>query len=258
MNFKKATTRILAVCVAVCFILGPGFVGNIVAKPIMGESQLGVVANEVKSELTEKVLQDKQFKSLKDQYEFETNNVVVKQFSEADESKYVVRVPIKDNTGYNYSAYAVFFDKEKNNPESILFHFNKSENDLYHFTAITKSSKLEADIKENGEIVNGTSIDSSGVSQDLKSILEAKKQAANTPDLISKIFTIKTALADGFWSCMNSCLAGLGVPSWIIAALGVACAAVCVGTAGTACLLCLKAAQVVLTAEITYCFGQCW
>lgn len=43
------------------------------------------------------------------------------------------------------------------------------------------------------------------------------------------------------WSVLNRCLASAGIAWWIIAAIGVTCTAVCVGTAGFGCAVCIAA-----------------
>ena len=43
----------------------------------------------------------------------------------------------------------------------------------------------------------------------------------------------------GFWSKLNSCLAGQGVSAWALALIAGACALACAVTAGAACILCI-------------------
>jgi|LSQX01.2.fsa_nt_gb hypothetical protein len=253
MNLRKFISIILVSCL----LMAPGFAGNIAAKTLKEES-LSNVSVEKQNDLRDKVMQDSKFKEIKDKYAFNTDNVVVKQFPEENGSVYAVRIPINDNTGYQYSSYTVFFDKNCQQKESVLFMFNKLEDGIYQFFAKTGDSTVTANISEDGKILNAEKIDSCGVGQDLTKILEYKNLEANASGFAASFLTIKTAAAAGFWSCFNSCLAGMGIPAWAIAALGVACSAICVGTAGAACLLCLKAAEVVLVGTVTYCFGQCW
>lgn len=40
----------------------------------------------------------------------------------------------------------------------------------------------------------------------------------------------------GFWDKLNNCLANAGIPGWVITAITIACAAVCVGTVGLGCV----------------------
>ncbi|SHG38334.1 hypothetical protein SAMN02745221_00064 [Thermosyntropha lipolytica DSM 11003] len=253
INFRK----LISIILVSCLLMTPGFVGNAAAKALK-EGSLSNVSVEIQNDLRDKVMQDGKFKEMQAKYAFNTDNVVVKQFPEENGSVYAVRIPINDNTGYQYSSYTVFFDKDCQQKEAVLFKFNKLEDGIYQFVAKTSDSTVTANILENGKILNAEKIDSSGVGQDLSKILEYKNQDANASGFAASFLTIKTAIAAGFWSCFNSCLAGMGVPAWAITALSVACSAICIGTAGAACLLCLKAAEVVLVGTVTYCFGQCW
>lgn len=48
------------------------------------------------------------------------------------------------------------------------------------------------------------------------------------------------AIAQAFsWSVLNRCLSNAGIAWWIISAISVTCAAVCVATAGFGCALCI-------------------
>lgn len=246
----------MSILLVVCLLIAPGFVGNVSAKALK-EGSLSNVSVEIENDLRDKVMQDGKFKEIQERYTVNTDNVVVMQFPEENGSVYAVRIPINDNTGYQYSSYTAFFDKDRQQKESVLFKFNKLEDGIYQFLANTGDSTVTANISEDGKILNAEKIDSSGLGQDLSKILEYKNQEAET-GFAASFLTVKTAVAAGFWSCFNSCLAGMGVPAWAIAALSVACSAICIGTAGAACLLCLKAAEVVLVGTVTYCFGQCW
>ncbi len=44
------------------------------------------------------------------------------------------------------------------------------------------------------------------------------------------------------WKKLNSCLSSAGIPSWLFGMIAVACAAICVGTAGLGCIGCIAAA----------------
>ncbi len=69
---------------------------------------------------------------------------------------------------------------------------------------------------------------------------------------------VVTAYSGGnFWGGMNSCLSGMGVPSWIIGVLGVTCSIICIGTAGVGCIGCLAGAGFGYAAELSACIGWC-
>lgn len=44
------------------------------------------------------------------------------------------------------------------------------------------------------------------------------------------------------WKKLNDCLSSAGIPSWLFGMIALACAAVCVGTAGLGCIGCIAAA----------------
>lgn len=66
--------------------------------------------------------------------------------------------------------------------------------------------------------------------------------------VMDRVLTVKEeptrvgAQASDFWSDFNDCLSRNAVPQWVITGLGIACAALCVGTAGAACVACIAAA----------------
>ena len=60
----------------------------------------------------------------------------------------------------------------------------------------------------------------------------------------------------GFWDKLNNCLANAGIPSWVITAISIARAAVCVGTVGLGCVGCIAAAAGVWGGQVGYCIDQ--
>lgn len=67
------------------------------------------------------------------------------------------------------------------------------------------------------------------------------------------------------WGCwynqLNSCLSGLGVPSWLIGVAATGCSLVCIVTVGSGCIVCLILALGAYTTELQYCnavaYGEC-
>ena len=47
-----------------------------------------------------------------------------------------------------------------------------------------------------------------------------------------------------------------GIPGWVITAITIACAAVCVGTVGLGCVGCIAAAAGVWGGQVGYCIDQ--
>jgi hypothetical protein len=56
-----------------------------------------------------------------------------------------------------------------------------------------------------------------------------------------------------WWGNFNQCLSNAGVASWAIAALAVACSAICVVTAGFGCIGCLGAASAGVSGTVSFC-----
>lgn len=62
----------------------------------------------------------------------------------------------------------------------------------------------------------------------------------------------------GGLSCLNACLAGMGIANWIIAAIGIACGIACGGTMGLGCLACAAGLSFILGGELGYCIEECY
>jgi hypothetical protein len=54
----------------------------------------------------------------------------------------------------------------------------------------------------------------------------------------------------------NDCLSSAGVSSWTVTAIGIACGAICAGTAGAGCIPCLTAAGGVAGGTLWFCIGK--
>ena len=220
------------------------------------------VSLDVKENLSAEVLNSERFKNLK--YDFNLDKIHVKQFPKEYGEMKVVYVPIKDNTGYSYSNYIEFFDINGKFQNHLLFAFSKNDNNVYHTTMQTEGANAEFDISESGELIRGSASDANNVGIDLNKIFQETQKTDNNKISVIKtgflsLFSIKTANASTyFWPCMGACLSSLGVPSWLITAVAIVCAVICVGTAGLACAACISAAAAGAATEFSYCFGQCW
>jgi hypothetical protein len=91
-------------------------------------------------------------------------------------------------------------------------------------------------LTEEGKIVSGSVITSTGEKQSLSST---------------------TVLPQGYWSCLNDCLASQGIAAWAITTLSILCGVACAATAGAGCLVCLLAADITAGSVVGYCSGQC-
>lgn len=59
-----------------------------------------------------------------------------------------------------------------------------------------------------------------------------------------------------WWGNFNQCLSNAGIAAWVITALSIACAAICVVTAGAGCLVCLGAGSAGVSFTVTFCIGM--
>lgn len=66
---------------------------------------------------------------------------------------------------------------------------------------------------------------------------------------------IEIALAKTGWGCINDCLSANGLPTWVLGLVGVGCAAVCVGTAGLGCVICIQGLGLGYAAIFDYCLN---
>jgi len=255
---KRLRNRAIATLTILTLLFVPLLSSNVIAKPLEKKPFLLEDATEkTKTEFTKKIMQSNNFQELNKKYNFDHNGIDVKKFPKVYDEVIAVYIPIKDNTGYNYSKYIEFYDKNGSLKDSFLFACHKQDNNIYHVSMQTNGSKAEADITEKGEIVGGTVIDSYGISRDLSSIVSSKAEGAGITTLLS----IKEASADTcsmFWSCLNNCLASMGIASWALTALSIACGFLCVCTAGTGCIVCLGASAIVATNILNYCIAMCW
>lgn len=58
------------------------------------------------------------------------------------------------------------------------------------------------------------------------------------------------------WSCMNDCLASMGIANWVLAAIAIACAAAC--TTVVLCGPCIQGMGLILYFELDYCMDKCF
>lgn len=63
----------------------------------------------------------------------------------------------------------------------------------------------------------------------------------------------KANMKGDWWGDFNKCLSNAGVAAWAIAGISIACAAVCVVTAGFGCLACLGAASAGFSGTVSFC-----
>lgn len=59
------------------------------------------------------------------------------------------------------------------------------------------------------------------------------------------------------WGCLDRCLTGQGIPSWLITAIRLACELVC-RAYPPGCTLCLVGVAAAIVIQATYCVYKCW
>lgn len=226
MNNKKIRNKILSVLLVLCVLFVPLFSGSVLAEPLAKKQiYFNNLTPEDSNKFTSKVLHVQKVKELKNNYSFDYSKMFVKQLSDKQSHNQLnmVYIPIKDNTGYNYSKYHVFLDKDSNYLDSLLFTFTKKEGNIYNFIAQTDKSKIDADITEDGKVVKVYTNDAEGICQDLNSLLQKSNIENNTNKLISDLLSIKLAFADCSYSCVEDCLSSLGVPQWVLTGMSLFC-----------------------------------
>lgn len=58
------------------------------------------------------------------------------------------------------------------------------------------------------------------------------------------------------WSCMNDCLASMGIANWVLAAIAIGCAAACATV--VLCGPCIQGMGLILYFEFDYCMNKCF
>ncbi|ARB39717.1 hypothetical protein MXM59_10865 [Mammaliicoccus sciuri] len=144
-------------------------------------------------------------------------------FAKENNSQKVIYVPLEVEgvkSELNYSVLGVILD-------------NKGQIKNYvELQIIGNDVNYTADVKSymNGNLVKSK-------------VLELnKKDFETSADSSLKVPGEKKAQAKSWWSKFSTCMNNMGVASWAISAISVACSAVCVGTAGAGCAACIVAA----------------
>ncbi len=101
--------------------------------------------------------------------------------------------------------------------------------------------RLDAVFNGEGKMLHGQAFDDNGNELDM-TMLQGVAAQAVTVD----------------WDCINNCLAGLGLPNWLLGVLALICAIICAGTAGLGCVACIAGAGYGFYLEAFYCVDLCF
>ncbi|MGF7086896.1 hypothetical protein JOD24_000728 [Kroppenstedtia sanguinis] len=124
----------------------------------------------------------------------------------------------------------------------IQFYYNKDKQKVKTVEMVLSDVNDEignAKIWRNGELVIDKNVDKT-------SAPEINIEGQCSEDEVS---------TQGFFGCMNNCLASLGLPSWAIGVFATVCGAAC-ATPPT-CAICVEAALLAYAVELNYCIGKC-
>ncbi|WP_152621866.1 hypothetical protein [Archangium violaceum] len=161
-----------------------------------------------------------------------TADVSKAQVYRVDDGGTLVRVPITDMTAGSVVGYV--FDANRQLTQTIELH-------LIEHTATTGQIRIWLDGRQV---------------LDRKITENDTKAAANAMATVAMKQEPGTRPLGFSFGKFNSCLSSAGVSSWVVASIGIACGAICAGTAGAGCIPCLTAAGGVSAGTIWFCIGK--
>jgi hypothetical protein len=261
---KKIKNKVVAIIVVMAVMMSPMLGGAILSAATPLEKNQPIftdVTDNVKADLVNRSVNGENFKKLKKKYNIDidtsdNSKIIVKKLPDYSDLT-IVSIPIPDNTGYNFSKILEFYDGKGELKNWQLLKFSKKENNIYSLhEELQSGATLDADATENGEIVEGSLIET-GLSKELSDFLS---KGEPKPSIISKItnsLDIQPVNAGQGYSCVNDCVASLGIPTWTLALIGVGCGIACGGTLGLGCSICWMAVTAGFGYEIGYCLRYC-
>lgn len=188
-----------------------------------------------------------------------SQNAIHKDYSFVDIDESTVSKKIISSKDTNEVTYSIVYSLTGENVES-----NSNLSYLYDKDSKLLSTQYSVAIEnENGDIQANIYTDNSKTFE-----INTSKDKETNQENITSVFkfsengekqniTRSIAGAKSFWSCFNSCLSSQGIAAWAVAAIGIACAGICAGTAGVGCIPCIHVAGILADATIAYCVGKC-
>ncbi|MCT3569250.1 hypothetical protein [Levilactobacillus brevis] len=166
---------------------------------------------------------------------------------------------LNDKSGDTY--YVAYYDVAGPNIKqgSYLSLFYKTNGQLINTSmvmGVSSSVGVNTYIYGNGKQTFAATIDEDGnvLSSSTNPSTNFATKEGNGMHLMAAAKKKKKKKTKKSWlSCMGKCLNGMGIPNWVLGAVGAGCAVVCIGTAGTGCAACVSAVGAGYGTEVFHC-----
>jgi len=138
---------------------------------------------------------------------------------------------------------------------SLFYKTNGQLTNTSMVMGVSSSVGVNAYIYGNGKQTFAATLDEDGnvLSSSTNSSTNFAAKKGNGMRLMAAAKKKKKKTKKSWMSCMGKCLSGMGVPTWILGAVGAGCAIVCIGTAGTGCAACVSAVGAGYGTEVFHC-----
>lgn len=160
-----------------------------------------------------------------------------------------VHIPLKGGAGY--STFTAIFDSVSQQIDDTLaaFFTNDSGGDIVAHIERNERPVLDAVLTPAGAILSGSTYDASGKATPLP--------ATTHTNAVSHNSIVANAVRHDCICCLNNCLLAQGVAQWVVIAVTAVCTAVCVGSLGLGCIICLGTITGISGNVAGYCVHQC-
>jgi hypothetical protein len=197
-------------------------------------------------------------------FEIGSNPDFEKSFTIGVEDRLLVLTPITNGDQVTGSVHTAILNADSLEEIESLGWTIRAQGENYR--AIVKKNKqrlLDITVDSNGNIVKGFMLEPGNRRKDLagQNFVESGKAAIATTlqEIQDAAFSPQASLVavGSPLSCLNSCLASAGLPTWLIGTLGAICALACAVTAGTGCFVCAAAVLGSFLGLGAACFERC-